>query len=117
MKLSFIDSEVSETTKEIKEIGVIRFDGSQHRGVHIRSIEEFLNGTEFLCGHNVFRHDFKYIPKSVWEQYELVDTLFLSPLLFPKRPYHHLVKDEKLITDELNNPITDCHKAAGLFYD
>ncbi len=115
--ISFIDSEVSVTTKEIQEIGIIRYDGTQYRGVRINRIETFLDGTEFLCGHNVFKHDFKFIPSSVWSPYKLIDTLYLSPLLFPKRPYHALVKDEKLITDELNNPITDCHKAAALFYD
>lgn len=116
-RISFIDSEVSVTKKEVQEIGVIRYDGNQHRGVRSLLFEDFLKGTEFLCGHNVFRHDLKYIPASIWSPYKIIDTLFLSPLLFPKRPYHALVKDEKLITDELNNPITDCHKAAALFYD
>ncbi len=47
----------------------------------------------------------------------LVDTLYVSPLLFPKRPYHRLVKDDKLQTDEVNNPVNDCLKARDLLYD
>ncbi len=46
-----------------------------------------------------------------------IDTLFLSPLLFPKRPYHHLVKDDKLQVDELNNPVNDSMKARDLLND
>ena len=46
-----------------------------------------------------------------------IDTLRLSPLLFPKRPYHKLLKDDKLQTDELNNPLNDSIKARDLFYD
>ena len=47
----------------------------------------------------------------------IIDTLFLSPLLFPKRPYHHLVKDDKLQVDELNNPVNDSMKARDLLND
>ena len=46
-----------------------------------------------------------------------IDTLYLSPLLFPHRPYHALLKDDKLQTDELNNPLNDSIKAMQLFYD
>ena len=48
---------------------------------------------------------------------QLVDTLYISPLLFPERPYHKLLKDEKLIVDELNNPVNDCQKARDLLMD
>jgi ATP-dependent DNA helicase RecQ len=37
--------------------------------------------------------------------------------LFPKKPYHKLVKDDKLTTDELNNPFNDAKKARDLFND
>ncbi|MDY6372114.1 MAG: RecQ family ATP-dependent DNA helicase [Bacteroidales bacterium] len=46
-----------------------------------------------------------------------VDTLYLSPLLFPGRPYHRLVKDDKLQVDEFNNPANDAMKARDLFFD
>lgn len=41
----------------------------------------------------------------------------MSPLLFPKRPYHFLLKDDKLQTDQLNNPLNDAKKAKRLFLD
>ncbi len=46
-----------------------------------------------------------------------IDTLYLSPLLFPRKPYHALLKDDKLQTEELNNPLNDSIKAMQLFYD
>ncbi|HWQ43658.1 MAG TPA: hypothetical protein VN456_16720 [Desulfosporosinus sp.] len=29
-----------------------------------------------------------------------IDTLFLAPLLFPAKPYHKLLKDDKLQTED-----------------
>ncbi|HOM02335.1 MAG TPA: RecQ family ATP-dependent DNA helicase [Acetivibrio sp.] len=46
-----------------------------------------------------------------------IDTLYLSPLLFPQKPYHSLVKDDKLQTDDINNPLNDSIKARDLFFD
>ncbi|MCP4402493.1 MAG: hypothetical protein GY801_34945 [bacterium] len=37
----------------------------------------------------------------------LIDTLFLSPLAFPKNPYHRLVKNYKLVKQAINNPVED----------
>ena len=47
----------------------------------------------------------------------LIDTLLLSPLLYPQRPYHALLKDDKLLTDERNNPLNDAKKTMALFFD
>ena len=49
--------------------------------------------------------------------YTLVDSLYWSPLLFPERPYHALLKDDKLLPDELNNPVSDAKKAQKLYED
>ena len=46
---------------------------------------------------------------------KVIDTLYLSPLLFPERPYHRLLKDDKLLTDSINNPFNDSVKAFELF--
>src|SRR5690606_20809097 len=82
---------------------------------------QFLNGTQFICGHNIFNHDIKYIGKvlidaGIKSSY-IIDTLFLSPLLFPTKPYHALLKDDKLQSEELNNPLNDSIKAKDLFHD
>ena len=60
----------------------------------------------------------KYLKKEIEEcgAKHFIDTLYLSPLMFPKKPYHNLVKDDKLTADELNNPLNDAKKAGDLFY-
>lgn len=71
----------------------------------------------FLCGHNIVHHDAKYLFGDERQPWALVDTLYMSPLLFPERPYHRLVKDDKLMSDEMNNPVNDCEKARELLFD
>jgi len=51
------------------------------------------------------------------EEPRVIDTLYLSPLMFPRKPYHALLKDDKLQTDEINNPLNDAIKARDLFFD
>ena len=43
--------------------------------------------------------------------------LVLSPLAFPRNPYHRLVKDYKLVRESLNDPVADARLAARLFVD
>lgn len=92
------------------------------RNFHGNSFEkflEFLEPVEYIGGHNILKHDLTYlIPlyrKAGYELPRVIDTLYLSPLLFPQRPYHRLLKDDKLLTDSLNNPLNDSLKAFELF--
>lgn len=114
----FIDSEIGED-KKIKDLGAVYQNGIEFHSPSINEFNKFLSDGEYICGHNILRHDWKYIspllsPKT---QFIFIDTLFLSPLMFPQRPYHSLLKDEKLISEELNNPLSDAKKAQKLFYD
>lgn len=115
----FIDTEVGIGDNRIRDIGAVRRDFSWLRCASVRELEAFVNGTEFICGHNIIHHDLKYINSALGHELHgvPVDTLYLSPLLFPKRPYHALLKDDKLQSEQLNNPVNDCKKAAALFYD
>ena len=36
-------------------------------------------------------------------------------MLFPQKPYHNLIKDDKIITNQLNNPVNDSKKCMDLF--
>jgi ATP-dependent DNA helicase RecQ len=120
-KIAFFDFEVKENTNEVGDIGCVREDGAEF---HKRSISEFLDfigRCPYICGHNIINHDLKYIQADLQsrhlEHVKIIDTLFLSPLLFPSRPYHNLVKDDKLQSDDLNNPLNDSIKAKDLFFD
>lgn len=114
---AFVDTEVDMRDKKVHDIGALRHDGAVYHGGSRKELLKFLDGIDFLCGHNIIWHDAKYLFGEECQKYLLVDTLHVSPLLFPERPYHKLLKDEKLLTDELNNPVNDCQKARSLLMD
>ena len=111
----FFDTEIGIEDKRIHDIGAVRNRVPFH-SVKLSDFLEFIGGAKFICGHNIIHHDLKYLPESL-SSYTAIDTLYLSPLLFPCRPYHRLLKDDKLQSDQLNNPLNDAQKAAELFYD
>lgn len=114
-KIAFIDIETGTDNKKVYDYGAVNNAKEKLHSNSATEFHAFISGSEYLCGHNVVNHDSKYveIPKSV----ELIDTLYLSPLMFPDKPYHKLLKDDKLQSDELNNPLNDSVKAMNLFYD
>ncbi|MDE7390509.1 MAG: RecQ family ATP-dependent DNA helicase [Lachnospiraceae bacterium] len=113
----FVDVEVGLRDNKIHDIGAVRWDGAVYHAAGKTGLITFLKDVDYICGHNIIHHDAKYLFGDNTHSFILVDTLFLSPLLFPERPYHHLVKDDKLATDHLNNPINDCKKARNLLMD
>lgn len=119
--IAFIDTEIDWKTKRVLDIGGIKGDGTWFHSPSIPDFIKFLNGSRFLCGHNILNHDIKYIGEALSDaglnRLLLIDTLFLSPLLFPTNPYHALLKDDKLQTEESNNPLNDSIKAKDLFND
>jgi len=119
--IAFFDLEVDPQKKKVLDIGGIRSDDISFHKNNIKEFEGFLRASDFVCGHNIFAHDLKYLREQYGVDYlstaNAIDTLLFSPLLFPKQPYHHLLKDDKIQTDELNNPLNDAKKARDLFYD
>lgn len=115
----FIDSEIGIVDKKIHDIGAIRQDGTIFHSPNVRDFIDFIKDAEFICGHNIVHHDLKFLAPALEGKLSAIpiDTLYLSPLLFPKRPYHALLKDDKIQSDELNNPLNDSIKAQSLFAD
>lgn len=120
-EITFIDAEVVPETGKIADFGAVKSNGESIHEASLLAVKKFLLElkSDFLCGHNIIEHDMKYLSKHIgqFSCRGVIDTLHLSALLFPQKPYHKLVKDEKLQTDELNNPINDSKKARDLFYD
>ena len=116
-RYAFVDVEVGWSDGKIHDIGALRWDHATYHGSNKRQLKNFLKEVDFLCGHNIIHHDLKYLFDKEEVEQILVDTLYLSPLLFPERPYHRLVKDDKLISEEVNNPVNDCEKARDLLMD
>ncbi len=115
--LIFVDSEISNDGRVIGDLGAVKDDNSEFHSANIRAFEEFVADADFICGHNLIHHDLNYIGKAFKKNVSYIDTLYLSPLLFPRRPYHKLLKDDILLSEELNNPLNDSKKAKDLFYD
>jgi ATP-dependent DNA helicase RecQ len=119
--IAFIDTEIDPQNEKILDVGGVKDDGNIFHKASIIAFVEFLKGTRFVCGHNIFNHDIKYIGSSLDQSGihpdDIIDTLCLSPLLFPLKPYHALLKDDKLQYEEANNPLNDAKKAKDLFFD
>jgi ATP-dependent DNA helicase RecQ len=122
----FVDLEIS-ASGEIKHVGATRGlegfesrDPAQHKDVW-RRLDRFAAGAAYVAGHNILDHDLPAL-KAVAPHLHLcslpvIDTLRLSPLAFPEVPYHRLVKDYKLVSDSMNDPVADCRGAAQVLAD
>lgn len=117
MSIVFLDIEVSTSSNKILDLGAVNdFDAE----IHTPSQGDFFNfikDAEFIGGHNIVNHDLKYLAHLDLGKKKIVDTLYLSPLMFPMRPSHKLLKDEKILSNALNNPLLDAQKSRDLFYD
>lgn len=113
--IAFVDTEVGLKDHKIHDIGALRDDGATFHQASQTALDQFLQEgkVDYICGHNLIHHDAHYLHLNGI----LIDTLYLSPLLFPKRPYHHLIKDDKLMSEQMNNPVNDCEKAKELLVD
>lgn len=114
--IAFIDTEVSTRTKKVEEYAAVLENDSIYRGNNIHNFVKHIESSEFICGHNILGHDLKYFEKDLKKTYFFIDTLLLSPLIYPKSKHHNLLKDDKLVIEELNNPVNDCKKTRDLFY-
>ena len=117
--ITFIDTEIEQLRGKILDLGAMKEDGNLFHQTSLDNFTQFLKGSEYICGHNILNHDIKYIGNAVQQaginSSNIIDTLHLSALLFPTIPYHSLVKDDKLQTEERNNPVNDSIKARDLF--
>lgn len=120
-RIAFIDTEVDPQSKKLLCIGCINHRDEWMHSPSVSELVSLVNDAEYIAGHNILNHDIKCLNEPL-EQHgiripHVIDTLLLSPLLFPKKPYHALLKDDKLQTDDVNNPLNDSIKARDLFYD
>jgi ATP-dependent DNA helicase RecQ len=124
-----LDLEVDPQDKRILKIGALRPDTREFRhfkgrfdlAAALADIDALAAGAAFVLGHNVVRHDLNLLravaPGLGLFRLPVVDTLALSPLAFPRNPYHHLVKDYKLLKLAVNDPLADAERVVGLFND
>ena len=116
-KYAFVDVETGLQDRKIHDIGALLHNGDVFHENSKKKLFEFLKPVDYLCGHNIVHHDASFLFTDETCKWRLIDTLYLSPLLFPDRPYHKLLKDDKLISEQINNPVNDCEKTKHLFLD
>ena len=87
-RYAFVDVEVGLKDHKIHDIGALRWDRAIFHSANKRELMDFLKGVDFICGHNIIHHDAKFLFGESQNRCMLVDTLYVSPLLFPEKPYH-----------------------------
>ncbi len=116
-QIVFFDTEVDTTFTKVVDIGAFKEPDIKFHSSEKKSFVKFVGDSYFLCGHNIIHHDIELLDIDDFRHKGFIDTLYLSPLFFPQKPYHKLLKDDKLLVDERNNPLNDSAKARNLFYD
>ena len=121
-----VDLEVSRSGR-ICEVGAVlgevTFAGREDEagGDCLQHLARLAVQAECVVGHNLRRHDLPRIreidPGHPILKLPVIDTLELSPLAFPKNPYHRLVKDYKLVRESLSDPVADVRLAGVLLLD
>lgn len=126
-----IDLEVGPKDSKIHKLAGIRPDTGQafhFRGgdlaTALKRLDDLAEGADFIVGHNVIEWDAKHLvaanPELRLLRLPRIDTLRLSPLAFPRNPYHHLVKhyqDGQLKHASRNDPEQDARLTLELLTD
>jgi ATP-dependent DNA helicase RecQ len=89
--------------------------------VSLSSLDDYCKASDFLVGHNFIDFDRPHLvaaaPQLALLDRPCIDTLWLSPLAFPRNPYHRLVKhyrDGRLLGGGRNDPARDAELALEL---
>ena len=122
-----LDLEVGKEDGGIHSFGAVR--GDTGHGYHggssaseLTRLDALADGAAFVLGHNLIAFDLPYLraakPDLRLLDLPTIDTLRLSPLAFPRNPYHRLVKhyqDGSLLRGRINDPELDARLALKVF--
>ena len=126
-----LDLEVGKQDCRIHAFAAVRPDVDQplvfqggDLATKLSELDDFADGADFLLGHNLIYFDLPRLkaakPGLRLLKLPAVDTLRLSPLAFPRNPYHHLVKhyqDGQLKRGRINDPAQDAQLTLDVFND
>lgn len=118
-RVVFIDSEIS--SKGLAKLGAWangnlfeRDANSGTSGNILSELKTFIksNKATIVCGHNFIQHDEKFLELKL----PIIDTLYLSMLLFPEKVSHKLQKPYKnTVINIENDPLEDARLTEALF--
>ena len=133
MRYLALDLEVHRRTEEIRALAGVYADGETFVRKSLRpgalagalaELDDFAERADIVLGHNLINFDLQHLraaaPGLRLLSLPALDTLMLSPLAFPKNPYHRLVKhyqDGDLVRERRNDPEYDSRLALTLFAD
>ncbi|HKK33012.1 MAG TPA: RecQ family ATP-dependent DNA helicase [Desulfomicrobiaceae bacterium] len=124
-----LDLEIHPETEALLKLGAIRpssgrelrFQGSFDPKEAVARLDELCGDATFIAGHNIADHDLPWLrtrfPSARCLSLPVLDTLYLSPLAFPRNPYHRLLKGYKLVRDSVNDPVRDAMQSLDLLRD
>ncbi|WP_294965299.1 hypothetical protein [Sulfurimonas sp.] len=110
--IAYIDTEVVVNSGKIDRLGLLLNDIKQST-TSINDIKISLeqNQPNFLSGHNFIDHDKKFLSQTslstIVNTIPIIDTLFLSMLLFVNKKTHKLDKPYKTEINIENKPLGD----------
>lgn len=119
-KIAFFDIEVNVTSLKIEKLGLV-LDSVKVTETSIEKIKDIFseNKPHFICGHNFIDHDSVHLSKTSFNPYlqniTIIDTLFLSMLLYPNKKTHKLDKPYKTELNIENQPLGDAEQTKELF--
>ena len=133
MRYLALDLEVGRRSERIHALAAVYGDGESYvrssltrrtLAGTLAELDEFAGGADTIVGHNLINFDLLHLCAAAPElrllRLPALDTLWLSPLAFPKNPYHRLVKhyqDGGLNVERRNDPQHDARLALSLFAD
>lgn len=112
-EILFLDLEVASNSGEIYAIGALYKD-EKYLGQSIGAIRDlyFKYTPEYICGHNFINHDKRFLVESsfnpILDKAKVIDTYFVSMLLYPDKVSHKLTKPYKTEAHIQNDPFGDC---------
>ncbi|HOI83701.1 MAG TPA: DEAD/DEAH box helicase, partial [Campylobacterales bacterium] len=115
----FLDTEVGVYSEKIHNIGVLLGE-RRLQGSSIAAVKDGIKELkyDFVCGHHFIKHDKKYLELTSLNQIinnaKIIDTLYLSMLLYPNRSTHKLGKPYKTQINIENDPVGDCEQTKEL---
>ena len=115
----FFDLEYNPETGKVREYGFV-FGEERVRERNSAKLEEAASKATYLVGHNVLRHDAPILKQYFSIEFpnaNALDTLMLSSLLYPRKPYHKLRKEYLHSEDEPSDPLKDAELCKKLLED
>ena len=112
-EILFIDLEVSTITLKIDKVGAL-IHNSEYKGSSVSAIKELYDNfkPQYICGHNFINHDKTFLLKTtfnpIFDDIKIIDTLFVSMLVYPDKVTHKLTKPYKTDAHIENDPLGDC---------